>query len=307
MFRQSVFQKITTAVLVATLVVMLGPAAAYAQSLEAASVSGKSGSGASIESGGTPDLTTQATKTKAYVLKSITRESIYGHSDDSSTVYTSTYSFNYNTKGLLTKETVKQNGKTTVTRYSYTGDKLKKVVYPTSMATAKYDENGRLLQYTDETTAGPNSGINSSVYSFSYKSGKISSVCETQIHNFNGRVTTNTIDDALKYKNAKLVKTIRKAGDREYTFTYLYDEKGNVVKSKGMFGTSTCKNTYNSRGLLAKQTYNAATDNGTTKHEYTFTYEPIMVSKSLASEVNAQRWALQNRNLDYTLGPLSRS
>ena len=290
--------KVAAVALSAVLSVGMAPSFAFAGTLTAG--------GADMKA--TSEMQAQAAKKTVYVLTKITDAQTNRLMDGGTgSLYNSTskvtVKFTYNAKGLLAKSKYtraskvdgKQGSTSKPSVHTWTYNKKNQLVsQKVSNGTIKYtlDSKGRhkkaVAQYAYPVTT-----------TYTYKSGKVSK--------YTTKLSGQTTNVKLAYKGGKPVTiketTTRGSGNpSSWTHEISYDARGNVLLS------AASPNTYNSKGLLTKRTSSSQNSNGTGgSRTITYTYKAVKVSKSLASKITAQQWALLNDDLNLELSNIHAS
>lgn len=229
-------------------------------------------------------LSTQAATKTVYVITSTTETANWGIESKVTSKYT------YNKNGLMTKwaSTSNMDGKTT-TSYTYNGTVLKGKKKTngdyTETVTYTANKNGKITKAVD-VSLQPYAKIKRT-FTAKYKSGKVNKISWKTV--LNDESPTN---DAYtyKYKNGRVV--LRTWDNSKVA--YAYDSKGNL----NSIGGSKYKNTYNAKKQLTKTSQSATGY----KYSKTYKYKAIKVKASVADKVQAQQWALINKNLNFALG-----
>lgn len=284
------FKRIAAFVLSVVLTVSLCPAAAFA---------------VSVRAGDSEALQTQAGKATVYVISKVTKTGVDTRGKKTEL---SSYELSYQSNGLLKqmkrRSLTGPSGKPYVRKYLYKGTNLRKVINGGVAQKFKLGADGLPTRITSAAKD------NKMIYDLTYKSGRVSTLKETNNYRVAGQWESNVIDESFAYKNGRVVKTTKQFENGSQISRYSYDKQGNTKKFTGAFGTSesiTYTNKYNKKKLLTQKTAKGLVDDlGTyTKYIYTYEYKPIKVAKTIKSKVDAQRWSLINSNRNYVLGVMN--
>lgn len=163
------------------------------------------------------------------------------------------YRFEYNKKGLCTKE-----------KSSY-GDTVN-----------KYNKKGVLLSWK-----GYDNGVLTNRCSNTLKSGRI---VKSVYYYFEEGKRSIYLRETFKYKKGKLSKSTYKQGDTFITTDYRAD--GTVSKSVTKYTDGTGTSLYDKKGNLIKNTFKYS--GGTSKHEYKNTYTKGKLTKTVSTYTDEQ-------------------
>ena len=236
----------------------------------------------------TDDSTTTVVKPTTYVLKSVTSAKSNG--------------FMVN----LYKGTFKYNKKQLLKQYKPTGSKAMKYTYTTDNRLKTIKQSKAKTTFTT-TAAGV---LKKAVYSTG--SGKAANTYKrsgSKVKSYKSKQSSGTTKYTLKYSKGRVVSETIKPGSLKRALTCAYDKRGNLTQwvytyyfSTGSVSiTVNIKNKYDKNGNLKKRT--VSSPGSSAKAVYKYTYEKVEVAdKAMKKLVDAQQWALANKNLNFAVG-----
>ncbi len=201
--------------------------------------------------------------------------------------------YSYNSKGLLSKS-VSSSGTNTTNKYTYKNGLLTKSSsknnYSTEKVTFSYDKKKRLVQENRVYVSGNDVFKTKEVYFYNKKNQIIKSNYEEDGPEALAGVTVFSFSYD---KKGHLAKSKSKYGISKYS----YDAKGFLKKVTYGSSATTLKNTYKN-GLLIRRVQSNKDEDYSAKVNFLYQYKKIKVPKSYVSLVKEQ----QNNILDLSVG-----